>query len=167
MSAGVCGKRVGFEEIFGSSSSSAKRSRCSGFRSPTRSSEFGSGSEDTVFSLLQMFPALDPEVHFNVNSFLSHSCNLFNWWNSEISIIALVNSNFYLDSWKLWTVYFLFCISCNLEDIIKLKYAIYVLGFTKFDPNIWLYLGFIKFFFFFSPPGFHVSYGFLHLWCFI
>ncbi|KAJ9180739.1 hypothetical protein P3X46_008951 [Hevea brasiliensis] len=62
MSAGVCGKRVGFEEIFGSSSSSAKRSRCSNFRSPTRSPEFGSGSEDTVFTLLQMFPALDPEL---------------------------------------------------------------------------------------------------------
>ncbi|XP_015580005.1 uncharacterized protein LOC8279585 isoform X2 [Ricinus communis] len=61
MSAGVCGKRVGFEEIFGSSSA-AKRSRCSGFGSPTRSTDFGSGSDDTLFTLLQMFPSLDPEL---------------------------------------------------------------------------------------------------------
>ncbi|KAK0585672.1 hypothetical protein LWI29_032162 [Acer saccharum] len=57
MSAGVCGKRVGFEEIFGSSSpTSAKRSRCSSFGSPIRS-----GSEEPVSTLLQMFPDLDPE----------------------------------------------------------------------------------------------------------
>lgn len=65
MSAGVCGKRVGFEEIFGSSPpttrSSAKRTRWSGFGSPSRS-EFGSGSDGAVSVLLQMFPALDPEV---------------------------------------------------------------------------------------------------------
>lgn len=65
MSAGVCGKRVGFEEIFGSSSptsrSSAKRTRWSSFGSTIRS-EFGSGSDDDVSVLLQMFPALDPEV---------------------------------------------------------------------------------------------------------
>ncbi|KAK9290703.1 hypothetical protein L1049_008877 [Liquidambar formosana] len=65
MSAGVCGKRVGFEEIFGSSSApctSAKRSRCSSFGSPMRSSDFGSGSEDTVSVLLQMFPGLNREL---------------------------------------------------------------------------------------------------------
>ncbi|CAN0926646.1 hypothetical protein LINGRAHAP2_LOCUS35457 [Linum grandiflorum] len=62
MSAGICGKRMGFEEIFGSPSSySAKRSRCSGFGSPTRSPESGSGSDDKVLTLLQMFPAFDPE----------------------------------------------------------------------------------------------------------
>ncbi|KAL6337033.1 hypothetical protein AAG906_036347 [Vitis piasezkii] len=62
MSAGVCGKRVGFEEIFGSSSTSAKRSRCSTFGSPVRSSDFGSGSDDSVSVLLQMFPNLDREM---------------------------------------------------------------------------------------------------------
>ncbi|KAF5737155.1 hypothetical protein HS088_TW13G00033 [Tripterygium wilfordii] len=61
MSAGICGKRVAFEEIFGSSSSSAKRSRRSYFGSPTRTMEFGSGSEDVVSALLQMFPDVDPE----------------------------------------------------------------------------------------------------------
>ncbi|KAH7514780.1 hypothetical protein FEM48_Zijuj11G0126800 [Ziziphus jujuba var. spinosa] len=67
MSAGVCRKRVGFEEIFGSSSSpttlssSAKRIRWSSFGSPSRS-EFGSGSDGAVSVLLQMFPALDPEL---------------------------------------------------------------------------------------------------------
>ncbi|KAK4583583.1 hypothetical protein RGQ29_026351 [Quercus rubra] len=57
MSAGVCGKRVGFEEIFGPSSPtsfpSAKR---------PRSSSFGSGSDDSVSVLLQMFPDLDPQL---------------------------------------------------------------------------------------------------------
>ncbi|KAJ4832896.1 hypothetical protein Tsubulata_026356 [Turnera subulata] len=62
MSAGVCGKRVGFEEIFGSSPSSAKRSRCSSYGSPTRSVESGSESEDKAIDLLRMFPALDPEL---------------------------------------------------------------------------------------------------------
>ncbi|XP_059463208.1 uncharacterized protein LOC132192039 [Corylus avellana] len=61
MSAGVCGKRVGFEELFGSSSptscSAAKRARRSG-----SGSDFGSGSEDSVAALLQMFPDLDPEL---------------------------------------------------------------------------------------------------------
>ncbi|KAG6603664.1 hypothetical protein SDJN03_04273, partial [Cucurbita argyrosperma subsp. sororia] len=65
MSAGVCGKRVGFEEIFGSSSptacSSAKRSRWSSFGSPTRS-EFGSGHEDSASVLLQMFPGVGAEA---------------------------------------------------------------------------------------------------------
>lgn len=59
MSAGVCGKRVGFEEIFGPTSPtsfpSAKR---------PRSSSFGSGSDDSVSVLLQMFPDLDPQVRF-------------------------------------------------------------------------------------------------------
>ncbi|XP_050214860.1 uncharacterized protein LOC126665957 isoform X2 [Mercurialis annua] len=62
MSAGVCGKRVGFEELFGSSSPPSKRSRCSGFGSPTRSPDLGSGSDDTLFTLLQMFPSLDPQL---------------------------------------------------------------------------------------------------------
>lgn len=66
MSAGVCGKRVGFEEMFGSSSptscSAAKRARSSGSGSDFGS---GSGSEDSVAVLLQMFPDLDPEVRFN------------------------------------------------------------------------------------------------------
>lgn len=66
MSAGVCGKRVGFEEIFGSSSTSAKRSRCSTFESPVRSSDFGSGSDDSVSVLFQMFPNLDREVCFHI-----------------------------------------------------------------------------------------------------
>lgn len=62
MSAGVCGKRVGFEEIFGSSGSSAKRSRCSTFGSPVRSADIGSGSDDPLSALLDMFPALDHEL---------------------------------------------------------------------------------------------------------
>ncbi|KAJ4972375.1 hypothetical protein NE237_005474 [Protea cynaroides] len=64
MSAGVCGKRLGFEEIFGSTtpSSSAKRARCSTFGSPNRSSDFGFGSEDKVSILLRMFPGMDREL---------------------------------------------------------------------------------------------------------
>ena len=73
MSAGVCGKRVGFEEIFGSSSptacSSAKRSRWSSFGSPTRS-EFGSGHEDSASVLLQMFPGVGAEVCFQDHQLL-------------------------------------------------------------------------------------------------
>ncbi|XP_061341501.1 uncharacterized protein LOC133287833 [Gastrolobium bilobum] len=65
MSAGVCGKRVGYEEIFGSSSppqcSSVKKSRRSSYGSPNRS-EIGFASDNSVSVLLQMFPALDPEV---------------------------------------------------------------------------------------------------------
>ncbi|KAA3455083.1 CUE domain-containing protein [Gossypium australe] len=57
MSAGVCGKRVGFEEIFGSS---PKRFRCSGYESPNSSSDPGSRPDDRVST----FSALDPEVHF-------------------------------------------------------------------------------------------------------
>ncbi|XVF76615.1 hypothetical protein PTKIN_Ptkin13bG0280400 [Pterospermum kingtungense] len=56
MSAGVCGKRVGFEEIFGSS---PKRFRCSSFES---SSDPGSRTDDPVSTMLQMFPAFDPEL---------------------------------------------------------------------------------------------------------
>lgn len=52
MSAGVCGKRVCFEEIFGFSSA-AKRSRIS---------SFGSGFEDKISILIQMFPALNYEL---------------------------------------------------------------------------------------------------------
>lgn len=63
MSAGICRKRVGFEEIFGSSSppscSASKRPRWSGL-----GSDFGSLSEDPLSDLLQMFPDLDPEVPF-------------------------------------------------------------------------------------------------------
>ncbi|KAG6481510.1 uncharacterized protein LOC122017629 [Zingiber officinale] len=54
MSAGICGKRLGLEEIFGSPASpppSAKRSRCSRY-----------GSEDTLSVLLRMFPSMDREV---------------------------------------------------------------------------------------------------------
>lgn len=73
MSAGVCGKRVGFEEIFGSSSptacSSAKRSRWSSFGSPTRS-EFGSGPEDSASVLLQMFPGVGAEVRCESHQFI-------------------------------------------------------------------------------------------------
>ncbi|GLT89602.1 hypothetical protein SLE2022_075790 [Rubroshorea leprosula] len=59
MSAGVCGKRVGYEELFGSS---PKRSRCASCAgSPDRRRESGSGSEEPISALLQMFPALDPE----------------------------------------------------------------------------------------------------------
>ncbi|XP_072960356.1 uncharacterized protein [Typha angustifolia] len=64
MSAGVCGKRLGFEEIFGSPlpTPSAKRPRCSLYGSPVRSSDFGFGSEDKVSVLLRMFPSMDREV---------------------------------------------------------------------------------------------------------
>ncbi|XP_010553031.1 PREDICTED: uncharacterized protein LOC104823253 isoform X2 [Tarenaya hassleriana] len=61
MSAGVCGKRVGFEELFGSSSPTNKRSKCSSFGSPVRSPELGSGSDDPVSVLIRMFPSMDPE----------------------------------------------------------------------------------------------------------
>lgn len=59
MSAGVCGKRAGFEEIFGSS---PKRFRCSSFESPNPSSDPGSRPDDPVATMLQMFPAFDPEL---------------------------------------------------------------------------------------------------------
>lgn len=63
MSAGICGKRVGFEDIFGSQSSpSAKRSRCSPFGSPTRCSDLGFGSEDKLSLLFRMFPSVDRKV---------------------------------------------------------------------------------------------------------
>ncbi|KAI3977881.1 hypothetical protein MKX01_036721, partial [Papaver californicum] len=59
MSAGVCGKRLGFEEIFGSSSSpSNKRSR---WYSPIRDFGFGSSSEDKISILPRMFPSMDRE----------------------------------------------------------------------------------------------------------
>ncbi|XP_043702718.1 uncharacterized protein LOC122652900 [Telopea speciosissima] len=74
MSAGVCGKRLWFEETFGSSSpsSSAKRARCSTFGSPVRSSDFGFGSEDKVSILLRMFPAMDRELVENVLNTNNH-----------------------------------------------------------------------------------------------
>ncbi|MBA0713465.1 hypothetical protein Golax_012499 [Gossypium laxum] len=59
MSAGVCGKRVGFEEIFGSS---PKRFRCSGYESPNSSSDPGSRPDDRVST----FSALDPELRTSV-----------------------------------------------------------------------------------------------------
>ncbi|KAK8553702.1 hypothetical protein V6N13_072644 [Hibiscus sabdariffa] len=59
MSAGVCGKRVGFEEIFGSS---PKRFRCSSFESPNPSSDPGSRPDDRVST----FSALDPELRTSV-----------------------------------------------------------------------------------------------------
>ncbi|GMI96505.1 hypothetical protein like AT5G02510 [Hibiscus trionum] len=59
MSAGVCGKRVGFEEIFGSS---PKRFRCSTFESPNPSSDPGSRPDDRV----PTFSALDPELRTSV-----------------------------------------------------------------------------------------------------
>ncbi|KAJ8503766.1 hypothetical protein OPV22_004652 [Ensete ventricosum] len=67
MSAGICGKRLGLEEIFGSplpSPPSAKRSRCSRYGSPVHhsNSDFGLGSEDKLSILLRMFPAMDRKV---------------------------------------------------------------------------------------------------------
>ncbi|CAA7398130.1 unnamed protein product [Spirodela intermedia] len=64
MSAGICGKRLGIEEIFGSSSaaSSAKRSRCSRIGSPVRSFDRGFGPDEKVSTLLRMFPSMDQEV---------------------------------------------------------------------------------------------------------
>ncbi|XVE76345.1 hypothetical protein DITRI_Ditri12bG0164800 [Diplodiscus trichospermus] len=47
MSAGVCGKRVGFEEIFGSS---PKRFRCSSFESQNPSSDPGSRPDDPLIT---------------------------------------------------------------------------------------------------------------------
>ncbi|GMI71325.1 hypothetical protein like AT5G02510 [Hibiscus trionum] len=77
MSAGVCGKRVGFEEIFGSS---PKRFRCSGFESPNPSSDPGSRPDDRVST----FSALDPELrtsvvrnHDNKNEDFKESSNAF------------------------------------------------------------------------------------------
>ncbi|KAG9444961.1 hypothetical protein H6P81_016301 [Aristolochia fimbriata] len=73
MSLGLCGKRLGFEEIFGSStpSSSAKRSRCSRFGSPVRSSDFGLGPDDKLSILLRIFPTMERELVESV--FNSHN----------------------------------------------------------------------------------------------
>ncbi|KAM0953567.1 putative ubiquitin system component CUE, UBA-like superfamily [Dioscorea sansibarensis] len=60
MSAGVCGKRLGLEEFFGSSPA-AKRSRCF-YGSPISSPDFGFASDDKVSSLLRMFPSINREV---------------------------------------------------------------------------------------------------------
>ncbi|XP_078444951.1 uncharacterized protein LOC144714136 isoform X2 [Wolffia australiana] len=64
MSAGICGKRLWIEEIFGSSSapSSAKKSRCSHVGSPVRSFKFGLGQEEKISALLRMFPSMDRKV---------------------------------------------------------------------------------------------------------
>ncbi|WOL16498.1 hypothetical protein Cni_G25285 [Canna indica] len=62
MFAGICGKRLGLEEIFGSPASpppSAKRPRCAQYGSPVHPS---SGSEDKLSLLLGMFPSMDREV---------------------------------------------------------------------------------------------------------
>ncbi|XP_068644199.1 uncharacterized protein [Aristolochia californica] len=74
MSLGVCGKRLGFEEIFGSSapSSSAKRSRCSRFGSPVRSSDFGLGPDDKVSILLRIFPTMERELVESVLNYHNH-----------------------------------------------------------------------------------------------
>ncbi|KAI3944518.1 hypothetical protein MKX01_001033 [Papaver californicum] len=70
MSAGVCGKRLGFEEIFGSSSSpSNKRSRR---YSPVRDFGFGSSSEDKISILLRMFPSMNRELVESVMSTHNH-----------------------------------------------------------------------------------------------
>lgn len=63
MSAGVCGKRVGFEEIFGSCSSptslsSVKRSRHDAVGTPIRSPEFALGTDEE--RLCRSFPSPDP-----------------------------------------------------------------------------------------------------------
>lgn len=75
MSTGVCGKRVGYDDFFGSSSSPTnKRSKWSTFGSPIRSSEIGSGSDDSVASLIHMFPTMDPEVRL----ILRNKVSIFN-----------------------------------------------------------------------------------------
>lgn len=63
MSAGICGKRLGLEEIFGSPSSAtpAKKIRFCG--SPIPSVDLGFGSaDDDVSILIRMFPSMDREV---------------------------------------------------------------------------------------------------------
>ncbi|MCL7041664.1 hypothetical protein MKW94_014250 [Papaver nudicaule] len=60
MSAGVCGKRLGFEEIFGSSSSPSPSNKRSRRFSPVR--DFGFGSDDKISILLRMFPSMDREL---------------------------------------------------------------------------------------------------------
>lgn len=62
MSAGVCGKRLGFEEMFETSAAPTKRSRCCRLDSPMLPSDFGFASEDRVSFLLRMFPAVDREL---------------------------------------------------------------------------------------------------------
>ncbi|KAJ6796190.1 Uncharacterized protein M6B38_222370 [Iris pallida] len=61
MPAGICGKRVGSEDVFGSPPS-AKRSRCSPFGSPTGFPESGPESDSRISALLRMFPSLDRQV---------------------------------------------------------------------------------------------------------
>ncbi|CAH2074449.1 unnamed protein product, partial [Thlaspi arvense] len=75
MSTRVCGKRIGYDDFIGSSSSPTnKRSKWSSFGSPIRSSEIGSGSNDPVASLILMFPTIDPEF---VREVLSNKNNVF------------------------------------------------------------------------------------------
>lgn len=64
MTAGLCGKRLEFEETFGSpaSSPSAKRYRCSNYGSPIRIAEVGVADHDKVSVLLRMFPSMDRKV---------------------------------------------------------------------------------------------------------
>ncbi|KAH0462298.1 hypothetical protein IEQ34_009873 [Dendrobium chrysotoxum] len=64
MTAGLCGKRLEFEETFGSPASapSTKRSRCSNYGSPIRIAGVGDADEDKVSVLLRMFPSMDRKV---------------------------------------------------------------------------------------------------------
>ncbi|EOA19446.1 hypothetical protein CARUB_v10001811mg [Capsella rubella] len=85
MSTGVCGKRVEYDDYFGSSSSPTnKRSKWSRFGSPIRSSETGSGSDDPVASLIHMFPTMDPEF---VREVLSNKNNVFEEAKESLSSI--------------------------------------------------------------------------------
>ncbi|XP_010452096.1 PREDICTED: uncharacterized protein LOC104734261 [Camelina sativa] len=86
MSTGVCGKRVGYDDYFGSSSSPTnKRSKWSTFGSPIRSYETGSGSDDPVASLIHMFPTMDPEF---VREVLSNKNNVFEEAKESLSSIS-------------------------------------------------------------------------------
>lgn len=64
MTAGLCGKRLEFEETFGSPASapSAKRFRCSNSGSPIRIVEVGAAGEDKISVLLRMFPSMDTKI---------------------------------------------------------------------------------------------------------
>ncbi|XXG75136.1 hypothetical protein AAC387_Pa07g3715 [Persea americana] len=62
MSASVCGKRPGFEEIFEATGTPSKRSRFYRLDSPIRPSDSVLGSEDQVSILLGMFPNMDREL---------------------------------------------------------------------------------------------------------
>ncbi|KAG7549250.1 UBA-like superfamily [Arabidopsis thaliana x Arabidopsis arenosa] len=85
MSTRVCGKRVGYDDFFGSSSSPTnKRSKWSSFGSPIRLSETGSESDDPVASLIHMFPSMDPEF---VREVLSNKNYVFEEAKESLSSI--------------------------------------------------------------------------------